>query len=80
MVAQNNDVAEVFRQYAREIVVQPNVAIRRFTASGPYEPFGAPGIKTALFVGRLIPWKGVLLGDQRAGTPGGRELGAPDHR
>lgn len=62
MVAQNNDVAEAFRPYAREIVVQPNVAIRRFTASGPYEPFGAPGIKTALFVGRLIPWKGVLLG------------------
>jgi glycosyltransferase involved in cell wall biosynthesis len=61
MVAQNNDVAEVFRPYAREIVVQPNVAIRRFTASGPYEPFGAPGTKTALFVGRLIPWKGVLL-------------------
>ena len=61
MVAQNNDVAEVFRPYAREIVVQPNVAIRRFTASGPYEPFGAPGVKTALFVGRLIPWKGVLL-------------------
>jgi glycosyltransferase involved in cell wall biosynthesis len=61
MVAQNNDVAETFRPYAREIVVQPNVAIRRFTASGPYEPFGAPGIKTALFVGRLIPWKGVLL-------------------
>ncbi|MFK4085965.1 glycosyltransferase [Kribbella sp. NPDC020789] len=61
MVAQNNDVAEVFRPYAREIVVQPNVAIRRFTASGPYEPFGPAGTKTALFVGRLIPWKGVLL-------------------
>jgi glycosyltransferase involved in cell wall biosynthesis len=61
MVAQNHDVAEAFRPYAKQIVVQPNVAIRRFTASGPYEPFGAPGIKTALFVGRLIPWKGVLL-------------------
>ncbi|GAA1682354.1 hypothetical protein GCM10009745_28310 [Kribbella yunnanensis] len=61
MVAQNNDVAETFRSYAREIVVQPNVAISRFTASGPYEPFGPPGVKTALFVGRLIPWKGVLL-------------------
>lgn len=60
MVAQNNDVAEVFRRYAREVLVQPNVAISRFTAAGPYEPFGAPGIKTALFVGRLIPWKGVL--------------------
>ena len=61
MVAQNNDVAEAFAPYAREIVVQPIVAIRRFTASGPYEPFGAPGVKTALFVGRLIPWKGVLI-------------------
>ncbi|TDD44623.1 glycosyltransferase [Kribbella antibiotica] len=61
MVAQNNDVAEVFQPYAQRIVVQPNVAISRFTASGPYEPFGPPGTKTALFVGRLIPWKGVLL-------------------
>ncbi|WP_433167892.1 glycosyltransferase family 4 protein [Kribbella sp. CA-247076] len=69
MVAQNNDVAEAFRPYAREIVVQPNVAIRRFTASGPYEPFGAPGIKTALFVGRLIPWKGVLLGISALARP-----------
>ncbi len=60
MVAQNNEEAEAFRRYAREIVVQPNVAISRFTASGPYEPF-AFGVKTALFVGRLIPWKGVLL-------------------
>jgi glycosyltransferase involved in cell wall biosynthesis len=69
MVAQNNDVAEAWRPYAREIVVQPNVAIRRFTASGPYEPFGAPGIKTALFVGRLIPWKGVLLGISALARP-----------
>ena len=60
MVAQNNEEAEVFRRYAREVVVQPNVAISRFTASGPYEPF-TYGVKTALFVGRLIPWKGVLL-------------------
>jgi glycosyltransferase involved in cell wall biosynthesis len=60
VVAQNNDEAEHFRKYAREVVVQPNVAISRFTASGPYEPFTF-GVKTALFVGRLIPWKGVLL-------------------
>ncbi|TCC65954.1 glycosyltransferase [Kribbella pittospori] len=69
MVAQNKDVAETFRPYAQEIVVQPNVAIRRFTASGPYEPFGAPGVKTALFVGRLIPWKGVLLGISALARP-----------
>lgn len=62
VVAQNKDVAEVFGRYARELVVQPNVAINRFaSASGPREPYGATGIKTALFVGRLIPWKGVLL-------------------
>jgi glycosyltransferase involved in cell wall biosynthesis len=61
VVAQNNDVAETFGQAAREIVVQPNVAIRRFaSAAGPYEPY-SPGAKTALFVGRLIPWKGVML-------------------
>lgn len=62
VIAQNKDVAEVFGPHTREIVVQPNVAIRRFaSASGPYEPFGGPGVKTALFVGRLIPWKGLLL-------------------
>ncbi|ADB31827.1 glycosyl transferase group 1 [Kribbella flavida DSM 17836] len=62
VVAQNNDVAEQFAPHARELVVQPNVAIRRFaSASGPYEPYGGPGEKTALFVGRLIPWKGLLL-------------------
>ena len=62
MIAQNKDVAEEFKDRAGEVVVQPNVAISRFaTASGPREPFGAPGIKTALFVGRLIPWKGLLM-------------------
>ncbi|TWD83315.1 glycosyltransferase involved in cell wall biosynthesis [Kribbella amoyensis] len=61
VVAQNKDVAEVFGRYAREITVQPNVAIRRFaSASGPYEPY-SHGVRTALFVGRLIPWKGVAL-------------------
>jgi glycosyltransferase involved in cell wall biosynthesis len=63
VVAQNKDVAENFAKYAGgEIVVQPNVAISRFaTACGPREPYGAPGVKTALFVGRLIPWKGLLM-------------------
>ncbi|GAA1561224.1 hypothetical protein GCM10009789_13090 [Kribbella sancticallisti] len=62
VVAQNKDVAEYFARYAREVVVQPNVAISRFaTACGPREPYGAAGTKTALFVGRLIPWKGVLM-------------------
>ena len=62
VVAQNNDVAEVFAKYTDDLVVQPNVAIQRFaSASGPREPFGPPGVKTALFVGRLIPWKGVLI-------------------
>jgi glycosyltransferase involved in cell wall biosynthesis len=62
IVAQNKDVAEVFGKYDAEVVVQPNVAIRPLSGSGgPREPFGAPGTRTALFVGRLIPWKGLLL-------------------
>lgn len=62
VVAQNKDVAEEFKDSAAEVVVEPNVAISRFaTASGPREPYGAAGIKTALFVGRLIPWKGLLM-------------------
>ena len=62
VVAQNKDVAEVFGKYDAEVVVQPNVAIRPLSGSGgPREPFGAPGTRTALFVGRLIPWKGLLL-------------------
>jgi glycosyltransferase involved in cell wall biosynthesis len=62
VVAQNKDVAEVFGKHAAEVVVQPNVAIRQLSGSGgPREPYGAPGTLTALFVGRLIPWKGLLL-------------------
>jgi glycosyltransferase involved in cell wall biosynthesis len=62
VVAQNKDVAEVFGKYGAEVVVQPNVAIRPLSGSGgPREPYSAPGTRTALFVGRLIPWKGLLL-------------------
>jgi glycosyltransferase involved in cell wall biosynthesis len=62
VVAQNKDVAEVFGKYGAEVVVQPNVAIRPLSGSGgPREPYGTPGTRTALFVGRLIPWKGLLL-------------------
>jgi glycosyltransferase involved in cell wall biosynthesis len=62
VVAQNKDVAEVLGKYAAEIVVHPNVAIRQLSGSGgPHEQYGAPGTRTALFVGRLIPWKGLLL-------------------
>lgn len=61
VVAQNKDVAAVFEKHA-EVVVQPNVAIRAMGAGGgPADPFGPPGTRTAVFVGRLIPWKGLLL-------------------
>lgn len=57
VVAQNDDVAARFA-YARRVVVEPNAALETPPDDGP-----APtdDVRTALFVGRLIGWKGSRL-------------------
>jgi len=74
VVAQNGEVAAAFRRWSRHLVVEPNVAVEPAAvvpaagapAAGPPAgtpaavPAGTPG-RTALFVGRLIPHKGLRL-------------------
>lgn len=66
VVAQNQDVAKVFSRHA-EVVVHPNVAVPRLSCGGTRaampQLFGDwdPPVRQALFVGRLIPWKGLPL-------------------
>ncbi len=64
IAALNDDVAERFRSSGRPIAIEGNLAL------GPDElptPAQIPavsepdGLRTALFVGRLAPWKGLLL-------------------
>jgi glycosyltransferase involved in cell wall biosynthesis len=57
VVAQNDEVARRF-DFARSVVVEPNAALDPVPASSRT---GEPGTRTALFVGRLIHWKGVRL-------------------
>jgi glycosyltransferase involved in cell wall biosynthesis len=57
VVAQNHEVAERFG-FARSVVVEPNAALDPVPPPGPAYPSGT---KQALFVGRLIHWKGVRL-------------------
>ena len=56
VVAQNDDVAARFAS-SRRVVVEPNAALDPPRAR-PARPSGPP---TALFVGRLIGWKGARL-------------------
>jgi len=68
VVAQNHDVAKRFPQ-ARHIRVEPNVAVAALTGDGYVGPrAGAP---TAVFVGRLIPWKGLRLAIAALAQPAG---------
>jgi glycosyltransferase involved in cell wall biosynthesis len=57
VVAQNEEVARRF-DFARNVVVEPNAALDHVPLSIT-EP--TSGARTALFVGRLIHWKGVRL-------------------
>jgi glycosyltransferase involved in cell wall biosynthesis len=63
-VASNDDVADHFRAIARAITVESNLAIEPDdlevgTDRADVLPLGDH--PTAVFVGRLIPWKGLLL-------------------
>ncbi|WP_112240239.1 glycosyltransferase family 4 protein [Kribbella monticola] len=59
VVAQDNDVAA---RLDRRVIVEPMVAIRPVTGGGgPGDGFGAEGTSTAVFAGRLVPDKGLLL-------------------
>jgi glycosyltransferase involved in cell wall biosynthesis len=59
VVAQNDDVATRFRA-ARRVVVEPNAALEPVPAPADRRLVGS-GPRTALFVGRLIAWKGARL-------------------
>lgn len=62
IVAQNHDTAERFRASGK-LVIEPNAAVRsrpEESGSGSNKP-PTPQLKTAVFVGRLIPWKGVAI-------------------
>jgi glycosyltransferase involved in cell wall biosynthesis len=58
MVAANSDVARRFRR--ADPVVEPNVAVEG-VASLVRVPSGGSDDRIALFVGRLVAWKGLLL-------------------
>lgn len=58
VVAQNHEVAHRFRS-ARRVVVEPNAALGDLPAA---ESDGEPGgSKRAIFVGRIVAWKGCRL-------------------
>ena len=66
VVALNDDVADHFRPIARTVIVEPNLALEPEDLFGEPDAstpvaVGRPGMRTAVFVGRLIPWKGLLL-------------------
>jgi glycosyltransferase involved in cell wall biosynthesis len=60
VVARDNDAAWAYRR-AGQVVVHPAVTIRRQLSGGHQERLAPPGVRTALFVGRLIPSRGLLL-------------------
>ncbi|WP_426572106.1 glycosyltransferase [Aquihabitans sp. McL0605] len=65
-VAFNDDVADHFRPIARSVTVEPNLAIEPadldLTDDHVLAHLLPPDTRrTAIFVGRLIPWKGLLL-------------------
>lgn len=72
VVAQNESVARRFRR-ARHVVVEPNAALDDDLPgqARPARPDSADGPRRALFVGRLLAWKGCRLAiETLARTPG----------
>lgn len=60
VLAQNRDVERAFTGLA-PIVVAPNTAIADDLPERPAGEGPAGGVKTALYVGRLLAWKGIRL-------------------
>lgn len=58
VVAQNHDVAKRF-SYVKRLVVEPNAAVDLDVEMPERNREGGP--RQAVFVGRLIPWKGLRL-------------------
>ena len=58
VVAMNADVARRFRR-ARQVVIEPNFALTDAELLEREQPSGAG--RTAMFVGRLVPWKGARI-------------------
>jgi glycosyltransferase involved in cell wall biosynthesis len=68
LVAQNDDVARRFVGRARHLVVEPHVAVtldRMPVADTPPRPLP----RRAVFVGRLLPWKGLAVAIAALGQP-----------
>jgi glycosyltransferase involved in cell wall biosynthesis len=71
VLAQNNDVAARFSRWSRRTVVLPHVIVEPPPATAPAP---APGSgRLALFVARLIPWKGLCLAVAALAEPGARD-------
>ena len=65
VAALNHDVAHQFRRCGTPVALQGNLALDPAELAVPddgHPLIGTdPSLRTALFVGRLIPWKGLLL-------------------
>ncbi|SHH59180.1 Glycosyltransferase involved in cell wall bisynthesis [Jatrophihabitans endophyticus] len=70
VVALNTDVARRFA-YARRVVVEPNIALYDDFPQRTATPRDDGSRRQAVFVGRLLPWKGPQLAIRALARPGG---------
>ena len=64
ILAMNNDVRDYFRMGPTPVVIESSVCLDRSeigTLQVTNVSDDTSGYRTALFVGRLLPWKGLLL-------------------